>query len=146
MTTVTIYTDGGYRPKEGIGAWACLLQYKEHYKELSGHCLNTTNNIMELTAVINALNALKRPCNVKLYSDSEYVVKGITTWIHTWIKNGWKSADKTPVKNQQYWKELYELTKRHDITFTWVKGHDKNEKNNRVDFLCNQAMNNALRM
>ena len=99
---ITIYTDGGYRPKDNIGAWACLLRYKEHYKELSGYCLNTTNNVMELTAVINALKALKRPCEVELYSDSEYVVKGITEWIHGWLKNGWKSKNKTPIKNQEY--------------------------------------------
>ena len=141
---ITIYTDGGYRPKDNIGAWACLLRYKEHYKELSGYCLNTTNNVMELTAVINALKALKRPCEVELYSDSEYVVKGITEWIHGWLKNGWKSKNKTPVKNQEYWKELYSLTTIHNISFIWVKGHSRNKDNERVDFLCNQAMNNAL--
>lgn len=143
---ITIYTDGGYRPKDNIGAWACLLRYKEHYKELSGYCLNTTNNVMELTAVINALKALKRPCEVELYSDSEYVVKGITEWIHGWLKNGWKSKNKTPVKNQEYWKELYSLTTIHNISFIWVKGHSRNKDNERVDFLCNQAMNNALTM
>lgn len=143
---ITIYTDGGYRPKDNIGAWACLLRYKEHYKELSGYCLNTTNNVMELTAVINALKALKRPCEVELYSDSEYVVKGITEWIHGWLKNGWKSKNKTPVKNQEYWKELHSLTTIHNISFIWVKGHSRNKDNERVDFLCNQAMNNALTM
>lgn len=143
---ITIYTDGGYRPKENVGAWACSLRYKEHYKEMSGYCLNTTNNVMELTAVINALKALKRPCEVELYSDSEYVVKGITEWIHGWLKNGWKSKSRSPVKNQEYWKELHALTTIHNISFTWVKGHNKDKNNERVDFLCNQAMNNALTM
>lgn len=140
---VTIYTDGGCRSQESIGAWACSLKYKDHYKELSGFVENTTNNIMELTACIKALQTLKRPCNVVLISDSNYVVSGMNKWIKNWIKNDWKTTDKKGVKNQELWKELYALTTVHNVQFKWCKGHSHNKNNARVDFLCNQEMNKA---
>ncbi len=137
MDDVTIYTDGACSGNPGPGGWGSILIYGENKKEISGGNANTTNNIMELTAVIEALKLLKRPCNVSLYSDSAYVVNAFNEkWIYGWIKNNWKNASKDPVKNKELWQELYDLTKIHNVTFNKVKGHSDNELNNRCDELA----------
>ena len=118
MEEVTIYTDGACSGNPGPGGWGAMLMYKGNKKEISGGKENTTNNVMELTAVIEGLKLLKFPCKVKLYSDSAYVVNAfIQKWIYGWIKNGWKNSSKEPVKNKELWQELYELTKTHEVEF-----------------------------
>ncbi len=137
MEEVTIYTDGACSGNPGPGGWGAILMMGENKKEISGGSANTTNNIMELTAVIEALKMLKRPCQVNVYSDSAYVVNAfIQKWIYGWMKKGWKTAGNEPVKNKELWQELYELTKIHDVTFNKVKGHADNEFNNRCDELA----------
>ena len=137
MEEVTIYTDGACSGNPGPGGWGSILMMGENRKEISGGSANTTNNIMELTAVIEALKMLKRPCKVNVYSDSAYVVNAfIQKWIYGWMKKGWKTAGNEPVKNKELWQELYELTKIHDVTFNKVKGHADNEFNNRCDELA----------
>ncbi|MGN1300512.1 MAG: ribonuclease HI [Clostridia bacterium] len=137
MEEVTIYTDGACSGNPGPGGWGAILMMGENKKEISGGSANTTNNIMELTAVIEALKMLKRPCKVNVYSDSAYVVNAfIQKWIYGWMKKGWKTAGNEPVKNKELWQELYELTKIHDVTFNKVKGHADNEFNNRCDELA----------
>lgn len=137
MEEVTIYTDGACSGNPGPGGWGSILMLGENKKEISGGAANTTNNIMELTAVIEALKLLKRPCKVNIYSDSAYVVNAfIQKWIYGWIKKGWKTASNDPVKNKELWQELYSLTKIHDVTFNKVKGHSDNELNNRCDELA----------
>ena len=137
MEEVTIYTDGACSGNPGPGGWGSILMMGENRKEISGGSANTTNNIMELTAVIEALKMLKRPCKVNIYSDSAYVVKAfVQKWIYGWMKKGWKTAGNEPVKNKELWQELYELTKIHDVTFNKVKGHADNEFNNRCDELA----------
>ena len=134
MDEVTIYTDGACSGNPGPGGWGAILMLGENRKEISGGSENTTNNIMELTAVIEALKILKRPCKVKIYSDSAYVVNAfLQKWIYGWMKKGWKTAGGDPVKNKELWQELYSLTKTHDVTFIKVKGHADNEFNNRCD-------------
>ncbi len=141
MEEVTIYTDGACSGNPGPGGWGTILMYKENQKELCGGKIETTNNIMELTAVIEGLKCLKYPCKVKLYSDSAYVVNAFNQkWIDAWIKNGWKNSNKEPVKNKEIWQELYNLTKKHDVTFIKVKGHSDNEFNNRCDELARNAI------
>ncbi len=142
---VIIYTDGGCSPNPGVGSWAALLIFGEVEKELSGGELSSTNNQMELTAAISALEALNRPCDVTLYTDSQYLRKGITEWMANWIKNGWRTAAKKPVLNQELWMRLHEATQRHKITWKWVKGHASNKFNNRVDQLATQARENVLK-
>ena len=137
MEEVTIYTDGACSGNPGPGGWGAILMMGENKKEISGGSANTTNNIMELTAVIEALKMLKRPCKVNVYSDSAYVVNAfIQKWIYGWMKKGWKTAGNEPVKNKELWQELYELTKIHNVTFNKVKGHADNEFNNRCDELA----------
>ena len=137
MNEVTIYTDGACSGNPGPGGWGAILMMGENRKEISGGLANTTNNIMELTAVIEALKMLKRPCKVNIYSDSAYVVNAfLQMWIYGWMKKGWKTAGNEPVKNKELWQELYELTKIHDVTFNKVKGHADNEFNNRCDELA----------
>ena len=137
MEEITIYTDGACSGNPGPGGWGSILMMGENKKEISGGSPNTTNNIMELTAVIEALKILKRPCKVNVYSDSAYVVNAFTqNWIYGWMKKNWKTADGTPVKNKELWQELYSLTKVHDVTFNKVKGHADNEFNNRCDELA----------
>ena len=137
MEEVTIYTDGACSGNPGPGGWGSILMMGENRKEISGGSANTTNNIMELTAVIEALKMLNRPCKVNVYSDSAYVVNAfIQKWIYGWMKKGWKTAGNEPVKNKELWQELYELTKIHDVTFNKVKGHADNEFNNRCDELA----------
>lgn len=143
MEKVIIYTDGACSGNPGPGGWGSILMYKENKKEISGGLENTTNNVMELTAVIEALKLLKFPCEVEVYSDSAYVVNAFNQkWIYGWLKNGWKNSSKEPVKNKELWQELYELTKIHKITFIKVKGHADNEYNNRCDELARNAINN----
>lgn len=134
MDEVTIYTDGACSGNPGPGGWGAILMLGENRKEISGGSENTTNNIMELTAVIEALKILKRPCKVNVYSDSAYVVNAfLQKWIYGWMKKGWKTAGGDPVKNKELWQELYGLTKIHEVTFNKVKGHADNEFNNRCD-------------
>lgn len=143
MEEITIYTDGACSGNPGPGGWGAILMYKENKKEISGGKKDTTNNIMELTAVIEALRLVKFPCKISVYSDSAYVVNGfLQGWIYNWIKKGWKTADGSPVKNKELWEELYNFTKTHDITFTKVKGHSDNEFNNRCDELARNAISN----
>lgn len=138
--TVTIYTDGACSGNPGPGGWGALLQYGEAEKELSGGEMETTNNRMELLAAIKALDALKQPCTVHLYTDSTYVKDGITQWIYSWKRNGWKTAAKKPVKNADLWQLLEEQTRRHDIKWHWVRGHDGDIRNERVDALARGAI------
>ena len=134
MDEVTIYTDGACSGNPGPGGWGAILMLGENRKEISGGSENTTNNIMELTAVIEALKILKRPYKVNFYSDSAYVVNAfLQKWIYGWMKKGWKTASGDPVKNKELWQELYGLTKIHEVTFNKVKGHADNEFNNRCD-------------
>ena len=121
----------------GPGGWGTILIYKDVKKEISGGSKDTTNNIMEITAVLEGLKALKHPCNVKIYSDSSYVVNAFNNgWIYNWVKNNWRTANKEPVKNKELWEELYNLTKTHKVEFIKVKGHSDNELNNRCDELA----------
>lgn len=140
LSEVTIYTDGGCRGNPGPGGWGVWLLWGEHEKSLKGGEHDTTNNRMELMAAIQALRALKRPCKVKLWTDSEYVRKGITEWIHGWIKRGWKTASKAPVKNADLWRSLLEETRRHEVEWHWVKGHSGVEGNEKADSLANEAI------
>lgn len=143
MEKVIIYTDGACSGNPGPGGWGSILMYKGNKKEISGGLKNTTNNVMELTAVLEALKQLKFPCEVEVYSDSAYVVNAFNQkWIYGWIKNNWKNSSKEPVKNKELWQELYELTKIHNINFIKVKGHADNEYNNRCDELARNAINN----
>lgn len=139
MESVIIYTDGACSGNPGPGGWGSILMYKDKKKEISGGSKETTNNIMELTAVIEALKLLKYPCEVLVYSDSAYVVNAYNNgWIYNWVKNDWRTVDKKPVKNQELWEELYGLTKVHKVQFIKVKGHSDNEFNNRCDKLAVQ--------
>ncbi|TLP45654.1 ribonuclease HI [Cohaesibacter sp. CAU 1516] len=140
MSTVTIYTDGACSGNPGPGGWGALLTFGEHEKELCGGEAETTNNRMELQAAIEALNALKRACEVDLWTDSQYVKGGITGWIHGWKKNGWKTANKKPVKNAELWQALDEALKRHKVNWHWVKGHAGHEGNERADELARRGM------
>ena len=137
---VTIYTDGACSGNPGPGGWAALLIFKGREKELSGGEAVTTNNRMELTAAIKALEALTRPCTVDLYTDSQYVRQGVTEWIKGWKARGWKTADRKPVKNEDLWRALDEARNRHDVQFHWVRGHADDPLNHRVDALAVAAM------
>ena len=137
---IYIYTDGACRGNPGPGGWGALLKYENHIKEIKGGSLLTTNNIMELTAVIESLNLLKFKSKVVVTTDSAYVKNGITTWIHNWKLKGWKTASKKPVKNKELWMKLDALSSKHDILWKWVKGHSGNPDNDRADFLANQGI------
>lgn len=138
---VIIYTDGACSGNPGPGGWGAILMYKGNKKEISGGMKNTTNNIMEVTAVIEALKCLKIESNVSVYSDSAYTVNAFNQgWIYNWIKKGWKTASGEPVKNKELWQELYDLTKKHKVEFIKVKGHSDNEFNNRCDELARNAI------
>ena len=131
---VIIYTDGACSGNPGPGGWGAILMYKDAKKEISGGMKETTNNIMEITAVIEALKCLKVESDVQVYSDSAYTVNAFNQgWIYNWMKNGWKTANKEPVKNKELWQELYALTKKHKVEFIKVKGHADNDFNNRCD-------------
>ncbi|MGN6374991.1 MAG: ribonuclease HI [Sphingomonas sp.] len=139
LTKVEIATDGACKGNPGPGGWGAVIRSGGHEKELSGGDPMTTNNRMELKAVIEALNALKRPCAVALSTDSRYVMDGLTKWIHGWRKNGWMTAEKKPVKNADLWQALVEATGRHRITWEWVKGHAGHPDNERADRLASDA-------
>lgn len=140
MEKVTIYTDGACSGNPGPGGWGAILMYKDTKKEISGGQMNTTNNIMEITAVIEALKLLKYECDVEVYSDSAYVVNAFKQkWIQNWKKNNWRTSSKEPVKNRELWEELSELVDKHNVTFIKVKGHSDNEYNNRCDELARSA-------
>ncbi|BBN59416.1 ribonuclease HI [Hydrogenovibrio marinus] len=140
MQQVEIFTDGGCRGNPGIGGWGALLRMGGHEKELKGAAKDTTNNRMELTAAIEALKALKRPCKVLLTTDSQYVKNGITQWLPNWKKNQWRTAAKKPVKNQDLWQQLDEAILQHQVEWAWVKGHAGHAENERADELANLAM------
>ena len=137
---VEIYTDGACKGNPGIGGWGALLKYGAREQEISGGEKLTTNNRMELLAVIRALELLKRPCNVRLHTDSQYVHKGISQWLQSWKARNWKTADNKPVKNVDLWKLLDQLSQNHDITWLWVRGHAGHEGNERADMLANQGV------
>lgn len=134
---VIIYTDGACRGNPGKGGWGAILRYKGTIKELHGGERDTTNNRMELMAAISALEALKKPCVVHLYTDSKYVLDGITKWLPNWKKAGWKTAAKKPVKNEDLWQRLDLVIQTHTIDWRWVKGHSGNQGNERADALAN---------
>lgn len=141
MIRVEIFTDGACSGNPGAGGWGALLRYKDTEKELSGAEVETTNNRMELTAVIEALKALKKECNITLYTDSRYVMDGITQWLPNWKKNNWRTSNKkSPVKNIDLWQELDALSGRHEIRWIWVKGHNGHAENERVDKLAREAI------
>ena len=140
LQLVEIYTDGACRGNPGPGGWAALLRMGERERELSGGETPTTNNRMELMAAIKGLEALKRPCRVKLFTDSNYVRDGITKWIHGWRRNGWKTADKKPVKNAELWQAFDEARSRHKVNLHWIKGHAGHPENERADELARMAM------
>ena len=140
MSTVVAYTDGACKGNPGPGGWGALLQFNGHERELFGGEPLTTNNRMELTAVIRALEALSRACEIDLYTDSQYVKNGIQTWIHGWKRNGWKTSDRKPVKNAELWRDLDALAAGHVIRWHWVKGHADNAGNLRADELANRGV------
>lgn len=142
--TVEIYTDGACKGNPGAGGWGAILQYDGTVRELYGGEAHTTNNRMELTAVIRALEVLKRRCTVRLHTDSQYVQQGISLWIHSWKKRGWRTADNKPVKNDDLWKRLDELAARHDIHWVWVRGHAGNDGNEQADALANRGVAELL--
>ena len=140
LTTVEIFTDGACKGNPGPGGWGAVIRSGTNEKEISGGEVLTTNNRMEMMAAVEALNALKRPCHVILYTDSKYVMDGITKWIFGWQKNGWKTADRKPVKNAELWQVLVEATRRHRIEWKWVKGHSGHPENERADQLARDAI------
>lgn len=140
MKTVEIFTDGACSGNPGPGGWAALLRYQGREKRLSGSAVRTTNNQMELTAVVEALKSLKEPCHVLLHTDSQYVQKGITEWIHRWKKNGWKNAKKEPVKNRELWEALDRLVEIHRVEWRWVRGHEGHRENEICDALARAAI------
>ena len=146
MNSIDIYTDGACKGNPGPGGWGALLKTKDTQKELCGGELLTTNNRMEMTAVIEALSALKRPCHVRLHVDSQYVLKGMTEWLPGWKARGWKTAAKAPVKNVDLWQRLDTLVSGagHKIDWHWVKGHNGHPGNERADELANQGVEQAL--
>ena len=137
---VIVHTDGACSGNPGPGGWGVILDYNGTRKELFGGEGQTTNNRMELMGAISALEALKRPCEVEMHVDSQYVKDGITKWIHGWKKNGWKTADKKPVKNAELWQQLEEARNRHKVTLHWVKGHAGHPENERADELAREGM------
>jgi ribonuclease HI len=137
---VVIYTDGACSGNPGPGGWGAILLSGERKKEICGGEPATTNNRMELMAAIQALEGLKRPCKVELHTDSQYVMKGISEWIHGWKTRGWKTADKKPVKNEDLWRRLDEARLRHEVAWRWVKGHAGHDLNERADALARQGL------
>ena len=137
---VEIWTDGGCKPNPGPGGWAAILKFRGTVRELSGGEAETTNNRMELTAAIEALDALKRPCRVELHTDSQYVKNGITQWLSLWKARGWRTMTKGPVKNEDLWRRLDEARTRHQVDWRWVKGHAGHEHNERADGLARRGL------
>lgn len=144
MKQVQMITDGACLGNPGPGGWACMLRFGSQTRELYGSAPQTTNNRMELTAAIEGLRALKEPCEVEVVTDSEYVKNGITQWIHGWKRNGWKTSAKKPVVNKDLWMDLDELVSRHNVRWTWTKGHADHEDNNRCDELAQRAAREQL--
>jgi ribonuclease HI len=144
VTEVEIFTDGACRGNPGPGGWGALLRSGDREKEIYGGDLDTTNNRMELTAAIRALEALKRPCRVVLYTDSEYLRRGISEWLMKWKRNGWRTANRKPVKNEDLWRELDELSGRHEVIWRWVRGHAGHPENERADQLANRGIEQLL--
>jgi ribonuclease HI len=140
VSKVVIFTDGACSGNPGPGGWGAILTFGETSRELKGGEGLTTNNRMELMAAISALEALKRPCAVELHTDSQYVRQGITSWIHNWKRNGWRTADKKPVKNEDLWRRLEEALARHQVDWRWVKGHAGHEMNERADELAREGI------
>ncbi|PEQ14650.1 ribonuclease HI [Novosphingobium sp. PC22D] len=143
MKKVDIFTDGACKGNPGPGGWGVLLRMGQHEKELSGSEPDTTNNRMEMTAVVKALRALIEPCEVTIHTDSKYVIDGMTKWIHGWQKKGWVNASKQPVRNADLWHDLIEAVKRHEVHWQWVRGHDGHVENERVDKLASDAADAA---
>ena len=137
---ITVYTDGASKGNPGKGGWGAVLISGSHQKELYGGQKDVTNNQMELLAVIKALEAIKKSCEIEIFTDSKYVKNGISTWIHGWKKNGWKTAAKKPVKNQELWQQLDMLVEIHEITWKWVKGHSGDPMNEKADDLANRGV------
>jgi len=145
LPSVVVYTDGACSGNPGPGGWGAILMAGEHRKEIYGGEAETTNNRMELMAAISALEALKRESNVELHTDSNYVKNGISQWIHGWKRNGWRTADKKPVKNAELWQRLDELRRKHNVDWRWVKGHAGHVENERADELARQGMRPYLK-
>ena len=145
LKKVEIFTDGACRGNPGPGGWGVILRMGRHEKELSGGDRDTTNNRMEMTAVIRGLMALIEPCEVTIYSDSKYVIDGITKWVHGWQRNGWVNASKQPVRNADLWRDLIEVAHRHTVEWQWIRGHNGHPENERADKLaCNAAIKAGL--
>ncbi|AHE66670.1 ribonuclease HI [Legionella oakridgensis] len=144
--SIEIFTDGACKGNPGPGGWGVLLRHQGREKTLSGAESHTTNNRMELTAAVKALEALKRPCQVDLYTDSQYLRQGMTTWMMQWKKNGWRNTKREPVKNADLWQQLDDLAKVHQVNWHWVKGHAGHPENERVDSLANQAIKQLLQV
>jgi ribonuclease HI len=144
MKKITIYTDGSSLGNPGNGGWGAILIYKHKQKQISGNQKDATNNQMEISASIEALKTLKEECEVELYTDSQYLRKGITEWIFNWIKNNWKTAAKKPVKNKELWQELHKLTQKHKMNWHWVKAHNGDKYNEIVDDLAREAAENLI--
>ena len=142
MKSIEIFTDGGCKGNPGPGGYGCIIRGDGNVLELKGSHPQTTNNIMEMTAAIVALKELSQPYQITLTTDSQYLVKGMTEWIHNWVKKGWLTASRQPVKNKELWQELHSLSKQHKITWIWVKGHAGHPENERCDQLANEAMEN----
>ena len=136
MKAIEIFTDGACSRNPGPGGWGAILRYRDKEKEISGFLNDTTNNQMEMTAVIEALKMVKEPCRITIHTDSQYLKNGITQWIKNWKRNGWKTADKLPVKNRELWEALDELSQKHDIKWEWVRGHAGHPENERCDELA----------
>ena len=143
MKEVEAFTDGACRGNPGPGGWGVVLSYNGHVRELCGGEADTTNNRMEITAAIRALEALKERCRVRVFTDSTYVKNGITQWLPNWRRRGWRTAGRKPVKNQDLWQDLASLTDRHEVSWHWVRGHAGHPGNERADRLANQGLDNA---
>jgi ribonuclease HI len=137
---VVIHTDGACSGNPGVGGWGAILEWGDHRREIKGGEAHTTNNRMELMAAISALETLKRPCDVDLHTDSQYMRQGITSWIHGWKRNGWKTADRKPVKNVDLWQRLEAAIGRHTVRWHWVRGHSGHDLNERADELAREAI------
>ena len=142
---VEIFTDGACSGNPGPGGYGAILKFGKDTKEISGFSMETTNNRMEMTAIIEALKLLKRPCKIRLFTDSSYVVKGMTQWVNGWIMRNWINSSKKPVRNRDLWEKLLMLSKSHDIEWKWIKGHDGHQENERCDRLARMAIEDNLK-